>query len=893
VRSIHAVPGRSDLLEYLTRYAALGNHVVGRTERWRRRRWRFDTIAREADRVASELGALGVGSGDRVALHLEEGPLWHAAFFGALRAGAVAVPLDAALEPARLRELVQGLDLRAWCTEREVAELALDLPRVELAWRPARAAGAAPPWPDDDPERVAQIVLTSGTSGAPQAVPVTHRNMRSVLDALEAGIAPYRRWLWIGPRLRIAVALPLSHLYGQVMAVFGPAMLAADVALLPPMPAAEMARALRRERAWALATVPRTLSLLAEHLHATAVAAWGEEGFVARLEAARGLPWWRRWLVFRSLHRELGYRMVGIVSGGAALGPDLESLWRNLGFAVVQGYGLTETAPLVTIEHPFDHAPGSLGRPLPGVEVRIAGDGEILVRGPNVAPARLGGPAVDSEGWLHTGDLGRLEDGRLVYLGRKGERIVTPAGVNVDPEPIVDRLKAQPSIVDAVVLERPWGKPGIVCAVLALRPGSDAEAAIAAVNAGLPDAARIRSWHVWPEPDFPRTRTGKPRRPDIRTWLAAQAPEEAEPTEPAVERAAPVDPVAALVAMTAGIAGLPADRISADDRLGDVLTSLDRVELATRLEVAYGATLGLEAFAGERTLREVAEEAFTNGHGPSATAVATMAIGEEEAEPPIAVERPAPEVPPATPPSPAEPAPVRRTAHEAPWRNALPVRAARHVVREVVVRGFWHPAIETRAGGLERLRGLEPPFLLASNHLSILDPLAILFALPWKLRRRLAPSAMWEHFGRPGKLWEYWLAVLGLNLVPLVQVGDWRPTLRVAGGLADRGWCPLLFPEGARSDDGHLLPFRLGVAIMARELHLPIVPCAVMGTLAVMPRGAHWFHHCWIGRAPVAVRLGEPIPTPRPDDEPQAIVDELARRIEALRVEALAAAGRP
>jgi 1-acyl-sn-glycerol-3-phosphate acyltransferase len=213
-------------------------------------------------------------------------------------------------------------------------------------------------------------------------------------------------------------------------------------------------------------------------------------------------------------------------------------------------------------------------------------------------------------------------------------------------------------------------------------------------------------------------------------------------------------------------------------------------------------------------------------------------------------------------------------------------------VREVVVRGVWHPAIETRAGGLERLGDLQPPFLLAANHLSILDPLAVLFALPWRLRRRYAPTAMWEHFRR-GRGWQYPLAVLGLDMIPLVQVGDWRPTLRVAGQVCDRGGCPLVFPEGARSLDGELLPFRLGVAIMARELHLPIVPCALMGTLAVMPRGAHWFHDGWIGRAPVAVRFGAPLPAPRPDDDPRAILDELARRIEGLRVEALAAAGRP
>src|SRR5687768_8654903 len=142
---------RRDLLAYLPRMAALERRAVRRTERWRRREWRFPTIVREAERVAADLAALGVGPGDRVALHLEDGPLWHAALFGVLRLGAVAVPLDVSLEPARLFEIVGELELSAWCTEREVADLGLAIPRVELAWRPSLDRRPAPPWPDDDP----------------------------------------------------------------------------------------------------------------------------------------------------------------------------------------------------------------------------------------------------------------------------------------------------------------------------------------------------------------------------------------------------------------------------------------------------------------------------------------------------------------------------------------------------------------------------------------------------------------------------------------------------------------------------------------------------------------------------------------------------------------------
>ncbi|HUP20073.1 MAG TPA: AMP-binding protein, partial [Gemmatimonadota bacterium] len=407
--------GRADLLAALEGLRRRGGRMR-RAEAWRRRGWSATEVGAEADRVAAALAARGVGHGDRVALWLADGPLWVAAFFGSLRAGAVAVPLDVSLGADRAREAARELAVAAVCVEREVPRLGLDRPRVTLGWSPGADAAAPPPSPPDDASRGAEIVLTSGTTGAPRAVTVTHANLRVVLDALDEGIAEYRRWIRLAPRLRIACALPLSHLYGQVLGVFVPPLLGADAILVPAMPAPDLARTLRHERAWVLATVPRTLSLLARWLEARGAELWGEDGFRERLDRSRGRPWWRRAAIFARLRLELGPRLVAVVSGGAALDRDTEELLRTLGYVVVQGYGLTETAPLVTLNHPFDTEPGSLGKPLPGVEVRIAPDREILVRGANV----VGGDAVDAQGWLHTGDLGRQDaTGRLWYLGRK------------------------------------------------------------------------------------------------------------------------------------------------------------------------------------------------------------------------------------------------------------------------------------------------------------------------------------------------------------------------------------------------------------------------------------------------------------------------------------------
>ncbi len=847
---------RADVLRYLDPRADSGR-AVRRVERWRRRGLGWGEIARRAEGLAARLAGLGVQAGDRVGLVVRDGPLWIVAFFGALRAGGVAVPLDPGLDAGELAALGGGLDLAAWCLDAEGPRLEL-APAVEVGWREQGpgAAGPAPPWPTDDPARIAQIVLTSGTTGAPGGVAVSHANLLAVLDALAGEIGRHRWALRVAPRLGIGAALPLSHLYGQLMGVFVPWHLGARASLVETMPAPELARALREERVWVLATVPRTLALLGDWLAERGRERWGAAGFERRVARALELPWWRRRGPLRAVRGELGVRLVAVVSGGGALDPAVERVWRALGLVVVQGYGLTETAPLVTLGDPFDARPGSLGRPLPGVELQVAGDGEILVRGPNVAAAAR----VDAEGWLHTGDVGRLDaDGRLRFLGRKGERIVTPAGVNVDPGPIEARLEAQPAVAGAVVVERPWGARGALCAVVLPQPGGAVETAVRAVNAALPDAARIRAWRAWPEVDFPRTRTGKPRRAAIAAWLAGRPAEEAEGCADPQAYAAEGESEAArgafgvLAREAATVAGLEPDRLTPGTRLDDVLGSLERVELATRLETRAGLVPVETLFTGAATLGELAGGLSAGGAADTKSAPRS--------------------------------APDAIPLHAARFR--APVGVAREILREGALRPAWRSLLRRDVAGLENLAAVEPPVLFAANHVSVLDPGAVLFALPWRLRRRLAPTAMWEHFARGrARRAEYLAAAWGLDLIPLVQRGDWRPTLRIAGAVADRGGCPLVFPEGERSADGTLLAFRPGIAVMARDLHLPVVPCAIVGLSAVLPRDARWPRGTWRGRAPLAVRFGAPLPAPRPGEDVDAFVAELKRRVATLRTDA-------
>jgi long-chain acyl-CoA synthetase len=446
----------------------------------------------------------------------------------------------------------------------------------------------------------------------------------------------------------------------------------------------------------------------------------------------------------------------------------------------------------------------------------------------------------------------------------------------------------------------------MVLAVLAVEPGSDPAAAVRAANRDLPDAARVRAWEVWPDPDFPRTRTGKARRPPIQEWLAGRAPSEqaGDRSEPPVGEAAPESPADAfttLAGLVARISGVRPGELSRSTSLDEVLGSLDRIELITRIESLYGIAPDPGAFAGELTLGALAEEILAAGRtGREGGSLRGRTRVEPAGEPAPEIPHAGESVEPTASPPTTRPRARRRyaagwteTVPEGRWRHALPVRATRRLFRTGFLRPLWRSFFAMDVRGLEHVETLDPPYIVAANHLSELDPGAVLFALDERESSRIATTAMWEYFPRARTgFFLYALGVWGLNLIPLVQAGDWRPTLRIAGRVADRGGSILVFPEGERSMDGALLPFRRGVGVMARELHLPIVPCGAAGLLTVLPKGRRWARGCWLVRAPVAVRFGRPIAAPGPDVDPNEVVDELGRRIEPLVLEARRAAGR-
>jgi long-chain acyl-CoA synthetase len=580
--------------------------------------------------------------------------------------------------------------------------------------------------------------------------------------------------------------------------------------------------------------------------------------FTAEADPLEGRHFLWRWWRYRAVHRMFGWKFWCCISGAAPLDPALEAFWRKLGFLVVQGYGLTETAPIVTLNHPFHASKGTVGTPIGGVQIRIAPDGEILVRGDNVTSGYYdatggGGSAVAEnaaafeDGWFHTGDIGELDaSGRLLIKGRKKEMIVTPQGLNVFPEDVERALTAQPGVKDAGVVGRKVGGEERIHAVLLLETGADAEAIVRAANATLEDHQRVWSTSVWPGAALPRTEgTQKLKRRELQRWVAGE--------HATSERAGTPTSVEDVVARFASGRDVTADTTL--DELG--LSSLDRVEMMMALEEAFQTTLDEATVANVRTVGQLKELC---GSGVPGSTV------------------PGPTVP----DSPAEPIAFPSWNR---WRVSWFLRRI-SLPTWILPLGRVFMKLDVR--GLDHLRDLDGPVIFASNHTSHMDTPAVFLALPSRWRYRTTVAMAKEFFRAhfyPAQFsrgqWftnslNYYLACMFFNAFPLPQrEAGTRQTLRYIGEILADGYSMLIFPEGRRSDHGEVLPFRPGIGMMGARLDAPVIPVRIEGLDKVLHPKMRWPR-----RGPVRVSFGAPLRLA--GDDYQALAAEVEEAVRAL-----------
>lgn len=849
---------RDTLLDFFEDFSRRNDTFLVHDDGYRVRDVTYRAVADAARVFAATLTRHGVGPQDKVVIWSENRSEWVVAFWGCLLARAVLVPVDYRASGdllVRISAIVKskivligeevtvpdGLSGDVWRLAECVSFDAAPITTSAAAVRPT-------------PTSLAEIIFTSGATAEPKGVTITHRNVLANIVPIEREITKYRRYIGPFHPIRFLNLLPLSHMFGQSMATFVPPMLGGTVVFSHGYSPVEILRQIKSRRISVLVCVPKVLDVLRAHIERTAP-------FTTEPDPLAGRHWAYRWWHYRSVHRLFGWKFWCMVCGAAPLDPDLEAFWRKLGFLVVQGYGLTETAPIVTLNHPFRPSRGTVGTPISGVEIKIADDGEILVKGENVTSgyykpegsATPGGEsvlqtepaanAVFENGWFHTGDIGALDDaGRLVIKGRKKEMIVTPQGLNVFPEDVERALLAEPGVVDAgVVGLRVHGEERIH-AVLILAPRADLDVIVRAANAHLEDHQRVWSTSIWPGATLPRTEgTQKLKRRDLQRWAAGENTD-------AQARVSPGTTVTDIVRRYS--AGRDVTPDTTLEELG--LSSLDRVELMMALEEAFHTTLDESDLVGARTIRSI--EALV-GAGAS-----------RELTPAASVSTASAITAPTAPADAAHTHPSEPIAFPS-WNRSRPAWWLRRLSLPTWILPLGRIFMEMRVDGLEHLRDLKGPVVFAANHQSHMDTPAIMVALPAQWRYYLAPAMAKEFFKakfNPSqysrKAWftnslNYYLSCEFFNAFPLPQrEAGARQTLRYIGEVTGDGYSILIFPEGKRTQDGSIARFMPGVGMIGARLGVPIIPVRLEGLEKVLHQKMKFPK-----RGPVRVAFGAPL----------------------------------
>jgi len=807
------------IVEDLPRYGA--RRAVGLRDDLGLRWWSYEELHRRSRRAAALLRDRGVDKGDRILIRGQNSPEWAAFFFGAILRGAIVVPLDYDSPPDLVRRIAAAVTPALFITPEPSAGtdvppcLELNAVYADVESRDGDVAVVSP----TDP---AIIFYTSGTTATPRSVVLTHANVM-------AQVAAFRRWRVPARSFgaRMLVMAPFSHAQGFVLGIAIPLSLGVSVIYTPLSHPAHLLRVVRDNRVQLFSTVPRVLHMLAK-IFLSQPYGRGPDTLGEKLGRAR---WWmvRRHYAFTHTRRAFGYSFWVVLVGGAPLPQPDESFWRLTGCRLVQGYGLTETTAIVSVNFPLLGRFGSVGKALGDQQVRLADDGEILVRGSNVT---------SSGEFLRTGDIGQLDARqRLFVRGRKKDVIVTGEGFNVHGSDVEAVLNQLAEVEDAVVVGLERDGHAEVHAVLLLREGADAASLVARANQELIAHQRIRSWSIWPERDFPRTTLLKPKRGEIADRIAAP-PTRGEAAEPASlddilsidDRHRRIEQMARYLAGAAAVGEAAADLGLVRD-IG--LSSLDTVELLSLVEQRTG-----------RALDRAVDETVTVAE------LQDLIRNPSRARNPGALYAP-------DPPR---------------WPELGVVHLVRRAIAPPILNAVVHLRTRLHVEGIEHLPSIDGPVIFAgAGHEHGLDVLLIYSALPPRFRKRLAAvTSRWvfTHYldPEPGtSLAERFIVGLGFRAIvplffPFVLSAPFvrsRDALMDACRLIDRGYSLVAF-------DGR------GMAVVARQCGVPIIPVR-LGTspsTGFQPR---------LHRADVSVAFGPPIAT-----DPTVSTDELTRTLDTL-----------
>ncbi len=853
-RELKPLRAYDTLLDMLDEMAERHDHAVAlqrlETEGFSRvtyREWRALSTA-----VAGKLAALDVRPGDRVILSGLNHPAWPIAYFGILRAGAVAVPVDPGLEGPQLTNIARSSGAKIALWDEEVEKKggrptkdalpglkAFDLRSfVDDGYAPDDAL-VAPDFVAGEGD-LASIIYTSGTTGDPKGVMLSHGNFTALLSSL-AAIFPLKE------SDRILSVLPLHHTFEFTCGLLLPMSRGARIIYLDELNADRLSEGLKKGRITGMVGVPALWQMLERKILArvkdegpAAAMAFNWAIELNRLLGKRlGVNAGR--LFFGSVHDALGGHARFLISGGAALPKDTAELFNGIGLPLAEGYGLTEAAPVLTVaKASLKTKQGNVGKAIPGVELKIQspddkGVGEVLARGPNVMVGYEGNPeatarTIDAEGWLHTGDLGKIDDKkRLIIVGRQKDVIVSASGENVYPDDVETLIGKVDHVKELAIVGIDDGRGGERVACLAVpevpadrEPGDSgvivpsrhelherASTALREAFQKLPKVAQPAVLHLY-DVDLPRTATRKVKRSEVKVILARLVSATAlPPPDASGHEQSPVRHAIATIANRKASEITAATRFKAD--LG--FDSLMAMELSVALEAQTGRTIDNTRLAACETVAEL--EALV---GASTSAPIETHVEAKEDEPIV------------LPPVVAD--------------------AAKRVLG-LAQMGFYGKVMSPKVTGRAYIPHNRNT-IVASNHTSHLDMGLVKYALG-TYGEDLVSLAAQDYFFEGNRIRRAFFENF-TNLAAFDRKGGLRQALRQAGELIDQGKTVLIFPEGTRSPNGSIQEFKPVIGHLALHHGVDILPVYLGGTHQALPKG-----RSIPTRRDISARVGPPL----------------------------------
>ncbi len=809
---------------------------------------------------AGVLRQQGIGAGDRVILMSENRPEWGISYFAILLAGAACVPIDSALTLPEVQNLARASSAKAMVLSKKVVErlageanIALpvdDTDDIAVTWSPAHGAfetwlgGAARVLAFDEllsepdvsvgavrpaikGDTLASLIFTSGTTGTPKGVMLSHKNFTSMASKLSSLFTLYKHD-------KLLSVLPLHHTFEFSAGFLMPLVHGASIDYLEEVEADSLARALEDEGVTGMVGVPALWQLLERKIYKNVSDAGVlvEKAFESIVDLNRSLrdkiPWDLPTgkLLFYPVHAKLGGRMRLLISGGSALPPDVMKSFRGLGFNLYEGYGMTESAPVLTVTRPGDKLiPGSVGRPLPGIDVRIdkpdeRGVGEVIAKGPNVMTGYFENAEATAEtivnGWLHTGDLGRLdEEGNLYIVGRRKEMILGASGENVYPDELEELYGDHDKIKELSVVGLPTDGTGETVAALVVpdyEDEPDREAVreivrehIKKISKSLPLYKRVKVFHLW-DFDLPKTSTRKVKRREVIVEL--QKLERAAKGGAEAKQLAAAEGTAWIHDVLADVAQKKRGSLTSDTPLAELgFDSLMFTELAVALEAAGVNLPDPSELTGLETVADVERLVARLGAKARSEKPKRDRLRREKAE-------------------------ADKAASDDIDVPSPIVSIGRRALRGGM-RALYERVLETNIYGGAQV----PPFggyIVAANHASHLDTGLVKYALGEQGDALVALAARDYFFDDPVRRMYFENFT---NLVPMERHGSLRESLRLAGEVIRDGYILLIFPEGTRSETGIMSDFKPSLGYLAMTNKCGILPMYLSGTYEAMPKG--------------------------------------------------------